>query len=153
MKFRKHAYYRVGADKLQEELDVVSLIKAIRQVKVMKGILLNRLQNTALKFQQKDVIESSSESSELEGGNINIISLVHHKNQAIKTFYTNKINSLFDQYKSKDFKLIDKKILKGILKLSHFDDDILSSGESEEMFDASAIDNSINTPIVQKIRK
>ena len=74
----------------------------------MKSILLNKWQNTLLKFQQKDVIESSSESSELEDGNANIISLVKHSNKVIGTHYSNKVKNIIDKYKSKDLKSIDK---------------------------------------------
>ena len=114
MKYRKHAYYKVGEDKLQEELDIVSLIKAIRQVKVMKSILFNKWQNTLLKFQQKDVIESSAGSSEFEGGNMSIVNLIKHQNKTVSKYYRNKIDTLIEEYKSKEIKPIDKKILKGI---------------------------------------
>ena len=54
-----------------------------------------------LKFQQKDVIESSSDSSEFEGGDMNIVSLIKHKNSIISNLYENKISNSIEEYKSK----------------------------------------------------
>ena len=95
-------------------------------MRIIKSVLLNKYQNILLKFQQKDVIESTSGASEFEGLNMNIVDLIKHPNISVSTFYTSKINNLIDEYKSKDLKSIDKKILKGIVRMNYFNDSLSS---------------------------
>ena len=109
----------------------------------MKNVLLNKYQNILLKFQQKDVIESSSWASELEGLNMNIVDLIKHPNISISSFYTSKINNLIDKYKSKDLKSIDKKILKGIVRINHFNDSLSSEESNINEVSISMIDKLI----------
>ena len=120
----------------------------------MKSILLNKWQNTLLKFQQKDVIESSSESSEFEGGDMNIVSLIKHQNKTISNLYSNKIRNSIEEYKKKELKLIDKKILKGIIRMNRFEDNSLSSDDNpDNEYDLPAVDKSSASHITPNIRK
>lgn len=154
MRFRNHAYFRVGAEKLQDELDVVSIIKAIRQVKLMNKVLMNKHQNLLLKFQQKHVIDSTTESSEFEGTNTNIISLIQHKNQTVSNFYVDKIKRTIEEYKSKDLKLTDKKILKGILQVRGNNSDSFSSSDIEiDHLDPMLSNSKLDESNITNIRK
>jgi hypothetical protein len=47
---KKHYQYDVGEDKLQDELDVVTLLKTIRRVKIISNIVMTQTQNMFLNF-------------------------------------------------------------------------------------------------------
>ena len=72
--FRSHAYFRVGQEKLLEELDWVTIIKAIRQLKILTQVLLNKDQRFLIKFQRKNVIDSTSSGTSDEG-QMNIVGM------------------------------------------------------------------------------
>lgn len=52
--------------KIMNELDFYSLVSAIRNVKTMANLFLNRTQKTLLKFSKKNVIDSESSSPDSE---------------------------------------------------------------------------------------
>jgi hypothetical protein len=54
----------VGVEKLQEELDCVSVIKSIRQLKIISRVLLKKNHNFFIKFNKKNVIGSTTEDSD-----------------------------------------------------------------------------------------
>ena len=64
LRLRNHSYYRVGAEKLEDELDWISVIKAIRQLKIISKVLLNNKQNFLMKFNRANVIDSTSSDSD-----------------------------------------------------------------------------------------
>jgi len=47
---RAHYYFSKGEDKLQDELDVVTLLKSVRQLRLLTKALLNQRQKLMLKF-------------------------------------------------------------------------------------------------------
>ena len=77
IKLRNHSYYRVGADKLEEELDWISVIKAIRQLKLISKVLLTNKQNFMMKFNRANVIESTSSAS--DDVQLNILEVIKGK--------------------------------------------------------------------------
>ena len=77
-KFRDHLYFEIGQEKLLEELDCVSIIKAVRQLKILTLVLLNKRQKFMMKFQRNNVIDSSSSGTSDEG-QMNIIDLMESK--------------------------------------------------------------------------
>ena len=88
---RDHLYYEVGENKLQEELDWVTIIKSIRQLKILTQILLSKQQKFLIKFQRNNVIDSSSSETSDEG-NTNIVSLMKSTNQKYKEGISSKIH-------------------------------------------------------------
>ena len=77
LRLRNHSYYRVGANKLEEELDCISVIKAIRQLKLISKVLLTNKQNFIMKFSRANVIDSSSSNS--DDVQLNILEVVEGK--------------------------------------------------------------------------
>lgn len=61
---KKHYLFEKSQKKLLEELDVVSLIRAINEIKILKQTLLTQSQRMLLRFQRKKVIETASSSSD-----------------------------------------------------------------------------------------
>lgn len=87
MKYRHHAFLNAGADKLQDELDVVSVIKTIRAFQQVTRILFTKEQRLLLKFQDKDVMRSTSEDSDVNAGYNNIVYGMRSKNNNLRTSF------------------------------------------------------------------
>ena len=100
-KYRKHAYYKAGEDKLQRELDVMSIIKAIRSLKLINKVLFTKEQRLLLKFQENDVIASTSEDSDMGNHNHNIVYEMHNRSEKIRNRFKENFESILDNYQTK----------------------------------------------------
>lgn len=47
---KRHTLYRLGHEKLKQELDIINIIKNLRQLRLMTRFLLSSDQKTLLKF-------------------------------------------------------------------------------------------------------
>ena len=66
--FRWHMLYDQGEGKLQEELDCITFLKTIRQLKLLTQVLLTRKQKLMLRFQKANVLDSETSSSDSDKG-------------------------------------------------------------------------------------
>ena len=57
-----HDIYKLGKHKIDEELDVKKLIKAIKDVKVIKNILLEKYERHLMKYDKRRVLNLTQES-------------------------------------------------------------------------------------------
>lgn len=62
------------------------------------------------------MIDSTSSSSDSDGGYANIASLMNHKKDFISMMFRDKVDNSVDHYKGKKFSEIDKRIMKGLVK-------------------------------------
>lgn len=113
--YRQHLYFEIGEEKLLEELDCVTIIKAVRQLKLITAVLLNKRQKFLMKFQRNNVIDSSSSGTSDEG-QMNIIDLMESKNQKHVEIVNKKIKKIISSYGDKDIQEIDKRVISGIVK-------------------------------------
>ena len=127
-RFREHLYYKVGEEKLLEELDCVTMIKAIRQLRILTQVLLTKKQKFLIKFQRNNVIDSSSSGTSDEGQNNIVgippmpnplcnqfIDLMKSKNEIHKSIIDSKIKKVVEGYKKKTLKDVDTRIISGTL--------------------------------------
>jgi hypothetical protein len=77
---KKHLLYEKGVKKLEKELDIVNLVRSIRQLKLMASVLIGPSERLLLKFQKKNMIETQSSSEDSD----------HHKHDTIKLLNSNK---------------------------------------------------------------
>lgn len=61
---KKHVIYERGSKKLLQELDCVTLLRSIRQLKLLTNIFLNQNQKLMLRFQKKNLIETEESSTD-----------------------------------------------------------------------------------------
>ena len=104
----------------------MSIIKAIRSLELINKVLFTKEQRLLLKFQNKDVIVSTSEDSDMSNNAHNIIHEIHHKNEKVRNRFKENFESILDNYQTKSFfqiflfcrelKNIDKKIIKGVVE-------------------------------------
>ncbi|CAI2359077.1 unnamed protein product [Moneuplotes crassus] len=123
-RFRDHLYYEIGEEKLLDELDCVTIIKAVRQLKILTQVLFDKKQKFLMKFQRNNVIDSSSSGTSDEG-QMNIVDLMASKNSKHVEIVNKKIQKAVYSFDGKHLKDLDKRIIAGILKrrLSDSDDD------------------------------
>ena len=57
-----HWRLKLGQEKLMRELDVIKLLRAIRDVRLLKDAQLKRSESILLKFQRQRIIQTSSSS-------------------------------------------------------------------------------------------
>ena len=81
---RPHDLYRKGDKKLERELDVVNLVRSIRKLRLMARVLLTPSERMLLKFQRKNVIESTSSSSDSDHYGFDTIKLLNSKKGIVK---------------------------------------------------------------------
>ncbi|CAI2359482.1 unnamed protein product [Moneuplotes crassus] len=120
--FREHLYFEIGQEKLLDELDCVTIIKAVRQLKLLTAVLLNKRQKFLMKFQRNNVIDSSSSGTSDEG-QMNIIDLMASKNKKHVEIVNKKINKVIESFCDKPFQEIDKRVISGIVKKRFSDSD------------------------------
>jgi hypothetical protein len=83
--------YSKGNEKLERELDVINIIKQIRQLRLMSQFLLTKEQRMLLKFQRKNVIETTSSSADSDHHSYDTMRLLDSKKGLIKLSQVVKI--------------------------------------------------------------
>ena len=89
-------------------------------------MLLNKKQKFLLKFQRKNIIESSSSSNESDQGNmVDSLNLMEHKNPMIRLAFFGKMKKIVTSYNNSNLKGLDKRLFRGLFlrNLDHYDED------------------------------
>lgn len=112
---KKHVLYDEGNKKLEYELDVVNLIRSIRQLRLMAQVLLGPSERMLLKFQRKNMIESSSSSEDSDDHKNDTVKLLTSEKGLIKLQTVVKINRILKYYyQNKNLEEVDKNLIKGV---------------------------------------
>ena len=91
---RSHLLYKKGNEKLKRELDVVNLIRSIRQLRLMASVLLGPSERMILKFQRKNVIETTSSSSDSDHYSYDTVKLLNSKRDLMRLQQIVKIKKI-----------------------------------------------------------
>ena len=91
---RSHLLYKKGNEKLKRELDVVNLIRSIRQLRLMASVLLGPSERMILKFQWKNVIETTSSSSDSDHYSYDTVKLLNSKRDLMRLQQIVKIKKI-----------------------------------------------------------
>ena len=123
---KKHYQFNEGEDKLFDELDVISILKSIRRVKLLTQSLLTQQQKTILRFQRKNIIESSSSSGDSDSNNkLDLMNMMESKNPMLRFTVYAKLKKIMNTYHDQTLTEIDRRILRGLFvkHLKDFDED------------------------------
>jgi hypothetical protein len=104
---RPHDLYRKGDKKLERELDVVNLVRSIRKLRLMARVLLTPSERMLLKFQRKNVIESTSSSSDSDHYSFDTVKLLNSKKGIVKLQQVVKIKNHLVSMKGFNLSLVD----------------------------------------------
>ncbi|CDW78338.1 UNKNOWN [Stylonychia lemnae] len=124
VKNREHLLFEKGLDKLAKEFDALSLIKMMKDVKIMTQIIFNPMQQILMNFQKRDVLNSDSETeqisqrilSQIPDNESIILRLKNIKNKNRKEtmdYIFQKLGKYF--LKQDKFTNIDNNLLRGVL--------------------------------------
>ncbi|CAI2387840.1 unnamed protein product [Moneuplotes crassus] len=123
---RRHAYFNVGKDKLARELDCVTLIKAIKQLKILTQVLLSREQKFLIKYQRQNIIPSASSGSSDDEKNV-----IQENKNGKKGYdgYQSRnhskehedITQIIQAFRNKDLDDVDLRIINGIFRKESID--------------------------------
>ena len=86
------ARYIKGSHKLAEELDVVNIMRSMRDLKLMSSAILGPKERMLLKFQHKNVIKLESSSSDSDNYTFDTVKLMNSENNFVKLGQIVKIN-------------------------------------------------------------
>ncbi|TNV74197.1 hypothetical protein FGO68_gene741 [Halteria grandinella] len=113
---KSHYLYEKGNEKLKRELDVVNLMKTLRQLKNMAQALMPEKNRLLLKFQRKNVIEATSSSSNSDQYDYDPMKLLKSKHNLLKLRQIAKISKILDNGKDQKMDKIDKSLIKGLFR-------------------------------------
>ena len=111
---RPHFFFQKGEDKLQDELDVVTLVRSIRQIRLVTQAIMSQRQKLMLKFQRKNLIESGTSSSDDDHFKYDTLRLMEQPNPIIKLTVLGRMKKMITSYKNADLHDIDKKLIRGV---------------------------------------
>ncbi|CDW72606.1 UNKNOWN [Stylonychia lemnae] len=112
--FKQHLKYERGNEKLERELDVVNLLKSIRQLKALLSTILPIRSRLLLKFSKKNLLQSSSSSSESDFHNHDLMRDLNSKNNFKKLAAVVKLKKALSHYKANQMDQNEKVLIKGI---------------------------------------
>lgn len=91
---KRHVLFKKGTIKLERELDVVNLVRSIRQLRLMANVLIGPSERMLLKFQRQNVIELTSSSSDSDHHSYDTVKLLNSKLGLVKLSQVIKINKV-----------------------------------------------------------
>jgi hypothetical protein len=128
---RVHYHFKEGEEKLNDELDVVNLLKTMRRVKLLTQTLMTQTQKMVLRFQRRNIIESSSSSGDSDTNNkFDQMNLMENRNPMVRLVFFGKLKKMIQGYKSHRLNMIDKKLLRGLFvkNIREFDENLRDKG-------------------------
>eukprot|EP00347_Sterkiella_histriomuscorum_P015758 403355792 len=113
-------------DKIQQELDVVSIIKKLRSLDTMMKFMFNPLERLALKYQKQNVLDSSSdyegkaEETALKSKDIKFLKVLENNNSHsfTKKFLKKKLGYYLNRKSSRQTSAPNIELIKGIASKS-----------------------------------
>eukprot|EP00347_Sterkiella_histriomuscorum_P014903 403359074 len=117
--------FQKGVKKIDHEIDAISLMKLMNQVKLLTLILLNPTQKMMLGFQKKNVLDSDSSDEEDKNyqEEVRLMQKVKSQNPMAKLITLAKIKRQIKGYlnNSQKFKPVDERLVGGILNKNYQD--------------------------------
>eukprot|EP00347_Sterkiella_histriomuscorum_P008160 403346153 len=117
LKYRSVYLYNKGVQKIDNEFDAISLIKLMKQVKLLTSTLLNPTQKMMLGFQKQNVLDSDSSDNDSEEDDVALVKKLRSQNKFIRLMALGRVKHNIQGYfnQERKFKEIDHKLVKGII--------------------------------------
>ncbi|CDW89641.1 UNKNOWN [Stylonychia lemnae] len=123
--FRQIYLFKKGVSKIDNEFDAISLLKLMKQVKLLSQVILNPTQRLLLGFQRKNVLDSdSSDANNSDEDDLKIINRMKSKSAFVKLMSLGKMKKKISEYLDEtkgQFNEIDRRIFQGIIE-KHIND-------------------------------
>ncbi|CDW79323.1 UNKNOWN [Stylonychia lemnae] len=126
----QHFLYHKANQRLEQELDVVNLVRSIRKLRLLAKVILSQRSRILLKFQRKNLLESQSSSSDSDDHQFDTLKLLDDKNDLVKLSAIQKIKRNLNHYSDNVLDHIDKNLLRGIyLRRQREREEVLSDND------------------------
>ena len=79
-----HYLLSKAEDKFNRELDIVQIVKTLRRYKMFAQAMLSQRHRLLLKFQRRNLIETSSSSSDSDDNKFDALRLMENKNPLVR---------------------------------------------------------------------
>lgn len=120
-RWKNHLLFLRAEDKLNEQLDVVNIIRWIEQLKLMSKCMLNNKQKFWLKFQKEHLLELDANSDaerkrkkeDLKAETYDLIKTLH---KGDKKIVENKLKKMINYLQHSNRNEFDQKIIQGLFK-------------------------------------
>lgn len=121
-RLKPHFYFDKAEEKLQEELDVVTLLKSNRKLNLLTQVLLKQQHRMLLRFQRKNLIETSSSSSDSDHNNLDTVKLMENKNPMVRLAIYGKIKRMLNEFQGSTLDDTGRNLVRGLFvrKLKDF---------------------------------
>lgn len=93
---KHHFLFSKAQEKFMEELDFVRIIKALRKFKMLTQAMLSQRHRLLLRFQKKNLIETSSSSSDSDANINDPVKLIDHPNQMVRLVQLGKVKKMME---------------------------------------------------------
>ncbi|TNV84426.1 hypothetical protein FGO68_gene15845 [Halteria grandinella] len=113
---QKHFLYEKGNEKLMMELDVLNLVRSLRQLRLMAQVMMPAKNRLLLKFQRKHVIEVTSSSSDSDQYDYDPVKLLKSKNGLLKVRQIAKMSKILEGNEEDNMTKVDKNLVKGLFR-------------------------------------
>eukprot|EP00347_Sterkiella_histriomuscorum_P017701 403348330 len=135
--YKKHYLYQKGEDKMNQELDVIQLVKTLRKFKLVAQAMLSQNNRMLLRFQRQNLLETASESSDSDDNNLDTMSLMESQNPLIRLVIFGKLKKMMGDFKGKKLKYMERNLMRGVFqrKLKDFQDELNDKAENQTLFD------------------
>lgn len=106
--------FQKAQSKLEEELDVIHMIKAMKKFRLFIQAMLSQKHRMLLRFQRQNLIETSTSSSDSDHNNYDALSLMESENPLVKLIILAKLKKMMVAFEGTKLKTIDRNLLRGI---------------------------------------
>lgn len=107
--------------KLEEELDVISVIKTLKKFRLLSQALLSQKHRMLLRFQRQNLVETSTSSSDSDHNNFDALSLMESESPLIKLLIFAKLKKMMHDFEGTKLKILDRNLIRGIFQRKNKD--------------------------------
>eukprot|EP00347_Sterkiella_histriomuscorum_P023730 403333580 len=134
--YKKHYLYQKGEEKMNQELDVIQLVKTLRKFKLLAQAMLSQNNRMLLRFQRQNLLETASESSDSDDNNLDTMHLMESQNPLIRLVIFGKLKKMINDYKGKKPKYMERNLMRGVFqrKLKDFQEELNDKAENYTLF-------------------
>ncbi|TNV83870.1 hypothetical protein FGO68_gene6300 [Halteria grandinella] len=131
--YKPHFLFQKCEELLNEELDVVQLMKQARNTKIMSQIMMNQKQKMLMRFQRKHLVETSSESNDSDSmPQFNTVKLMDSRNPLIRLSIFGRLKRMMANYRGNQLEVFDRRILRGLYqrRLRDYDEELIDQSKN-----------------------
>ncbi|CDW84258.1 UNKNOWN [Stylonychia lemnae] len=134
--YKNHYLFMKAQDKLDQELDVITLLRSLRKLRLMNSTLLNQKNRMIMRFQRKNLVETQSSSSDSDDNKNDTLKQMENQNPMVRLMVYGKLKKMMMSYANQKLHTIDRNLIRGIYlrKIKDFKEDMNEKFGSKQLF-------------------